>query len=47
MKEWLITTADLDELLGSMDDWIKDFVVLGRKLNFPRLRGESKSIFSD
>jgi hypothetical protein len=47
MKEWLITTSDLDELLSDIDHWLADYVTLGRKFGFPRKQGEIKSIFSD
>jgi hypothetical protein len=47
IKEWLITPADLDELISGIDEWLADFVRLGRKLNFPRRRGETESIFLD
>lgn len=46
-RERLVTTAELDELLVDCQDWIEEFVVLGRKFGFPRRRGETKSIFMD
>lgn len=46
-REWLVTTADLDQLISDCDSWIMDFVKLGIQFNFPRKRGETKSIFLD
>jgi hypothetical protein len=43
----LVTTAELDQLLADFDHWIEDFVTIGRRFNFPRRRGETKSIFSE
>lgn len=47
IRDWLVTTADLDELLGHIDDWIADFMTTGLKFGFPRRKGETKSIFAD
>ncbi len=47
IKEWLITTTDLKELISGIDEWIADYIRLGRKFNFPRRRGQFKSIFAD
>lgn len=41
----LVTTHDLDDLLDDIDRWISDYAELGRKLGFPRQRGEIKSLF--
>lgn len=47
IRERLVTTHDIDLVLADCDNWTEDFVTLGRQFNFPRRRGESKSIFSD
>jgi hypothetical protein len=41
----LVTTHDLDDLFDDINGWISDYVALGRKLGFPRQRGETKSMF--
>jgi len=43
----LVTPQDLNELVVDIDDWIADYVMLGRELGFPRHRGGTKSIFAD
>ncbi len=43
----LVTTHDLDDLLSEIDAWLSDYVNLGRKLGFPRQRGQSRSMFAD
>jgi hypothetical protein len=43
----LVTIKDLDDLCNDIETWIKDYVDLGRKLNFPRNRGQTKSMFAD
>ena len=45
MRTRLVTTHDLDDLCREIDAWIMDYVALGRKLNFPRNRGELYSMF--
>ena len=45
MRTRLVTTHDLDDLCREIDTWIQDYVALGRKLNFPRQRGELYSMF--
>jgi hypothetical protein len=47
IREWLVTTAELDGLLGDIQEWIADYITLGRKFGFPRKRGDTKSIFAD
>jgi hypothetical protein len=46
-KACLITTSDLDELLDGIHEWIRDYVRVGKKFNFPRRKGEALSIFLD
>jgi hypothetical protein len=43
----LVTVEELDQLVVQIDDWIADYVKLGRELGFPRRFGETKSIFDD
>lgn len=45
MKTWLITSSDLDELLSGIHEWIREYVRLGRKYAFPRVKGKPGSIF--
>jgi hypothetical protein len=45
IREWLVTTAELDGLLSEINEWISDYAAVGRKFGFPRRRGETKSIF--
>jgi hypothetical protein len=47
IRERLVTPKDLADFLADIDDWINDYVILGRKLGFPRHRGDAKSIFAD
>jgi hypothetical protein len=47
IKEWLITTTELEELLDDINVWIGDYIELGKKMGFPRRRGKTKSIFLD
>jgi hypothetical protein len=48
IKTRLVTPRDLNELIiAEIDDWIADYVTLGRELGFPRHRGGTKSIFAD
>lgn len=42
----LVTTRDLDEFLVDLQDWVNDFVTLGKRFGFPRSQGETKSIFA-
>jgi hypothetical protein len=42
-----VTAQDLDGLVVHIDDWINDYVALGRELGFPRHRDGTKSIFAD
>lgn len=44
---WLVTTAELDELISHINKWIAEFIALGQKFGFPRAQGETKSIFND
>jgi hypothetical protein len=43
----LVGVDDLDDLVIEIDQWIADYVKLGRQLGFPRRPGETKSIFAD
>jgi hypothetical protein len=45
MKTWLTTSSDLDELLSGIHEWIREYVRLGRKYAFPRVKGKPGSIF--
>lgn len=47
IRSRLVTTHDLDDLLGEIDAWIEDYVTLGRELGFPRHRGEMTSMFAE
>lgn len=47
IRSRLVTPQDLDDLVGEIDLWIDDYVVLGRKLGFPRHRGQTVSMFSE
>jgi hypothetical protein len=47
LRERLVTVEELDQLVVQIDDWIADYVKLGRELGFPRRFGETKSIFED
>jgi hypothetical protein len=47
IRERLVTPNDLRDLLIDIDDWIADYVTLGRELGFPRHRGGDRSIFAD
>jgi hypothetical protein len=42
-----IGTKELDELMAQIDDWIADYIKLGRELAFPRKRGLLNSFFDD
>ena len=44
---WLVTSAELDELIGHINKWTVEFVALGQRHGFPRRRGEERSIFND
>lgn len=44
---WLVTTSELDELIGAINKWTVEFIALGQKFGFPRRRGEARSIFND
>jgi hypothetical protein len=47
IRERLVTKQDLSDLVTDIDDWIRDYVSLGRELGFPRTQGDTKSIFAD
>jgi hypothetical protein len=47
IRSRLVTVHDLDELVRDINEWIADYVKLGRELGFPRRPGETKSILSD
>jgi hypothetical protein len=41
----LVTKTDLDELYNEINTWCLDYIAIGRKLGFPRNRGDTKSMF--
>jgi hypothetical protein len=43
----LVTPHDLDDLLREIDSWLEGYVTLGRQLNFPRQKNETRSMFAD
>jgi hypothetical protein len=43
----LVTVADLNDLVIGINEWIADYIQLGRELGFPRRPGETKSMFAD
>jgi hypothetical protein len=45
IKDRLVTVAELDELVEQIEEWIKDYAILGAKLGFPRNKGATKSLF--
>jgi hypothetical protein len=47
IRERLVTKQDLSDLVADIEDWLRDYVVLGRELGFPRHHGGTKSIFAD
>jgi hypothetical protein len=47
VRNWLVTTTDLDEFHNLIDEWLVEFQDVGRQFGFPRRRGETKSIFAD
>jgi len=47
IRNRVVTVADLTELVSDIDEWIADFVAIGKKFAFPRRRGGTKSIFDD
>ncbi len=47
IREWMVTPADLDELVSEINEWIADFMEVGKKFGFPRRRGGTKSIFAE
>lgn len=42
IRERLVTVQDLSDLVVDIDNWIADYVTLGRELGFPRHRGSPK-----
>ena len=40
MRDRLVTVPDLDDLLVHIDDWIADYVTLGREVGFPASNGK-------
>lgn len=44
---WLVTSAELDELIGHINKWTVEFIALGQKFDFPRRRGDATSIFNE
>jgi hypothetical protein len=46
-RERLVTPQDLTDLVADINDWIADYVALGRELGFPRRKDGDKSIFMD
>jgi hypothetical protein len=47
IRSRLVTLHDLDDLASEIERWTNEFVALGRKLGFPRNRGQGNSIFAD
>jgi len=47
IRDRLVTKQDLSDLVFDIDNWIGDYVSLGRELGFPRRRGSAESIFAD
>jgi hypothetical protein len=47
IRSRLVTPQDLNDLIGEIDSWIDDYVALGRKLGFPRHKGQMVSMFAD
>jgi hypothetical protein len=47
IRERLVTKQDLSDLVTDIEEWIRDYVSLGRELSFPRHRDSTKSIFLD
>jgi hypothetical protein len=43
----LVTVKELDQLVVQIDNWIADYIKLGRELGFPRRFGQTKSIFDE
>jgi hypothetical protein len=46
IKTRLVTVQDLDDLRVDIQEWIDDYIALGRELSFPRHRGQTASIFA-
>jgi hypothetical protein len=47
IRQWMVTVTDLDQLVSDINEWIADFIELGKRFGFPRRRGDTKSIFLD
>jgi hypothetical protein len=47
IRSRLVTIHDLNELVIEINEWIADYIKLGRELGFPRRPGETESILSD
>jgi hypothetical protein len=47
IRERLVTKQDLTDLVADINEWINDYVSLGRQLGFPRVKDGVKSIFAD
>jgi len=47
IRERLVTTTELDQLLIDCQTWLDSYVELGLKFNFPRTAGSTKSIFAE
>jgi hypothetical protein len=47
IRERLVTKNDLFDLVADINEWIGDYVSLGRQLGFPRHKDGTKSIFVD
>jgi hypothetical protein len=43
----LITVEELDQLVVQIDNWIADYIKLGRELGFPRRPTDTKSMLLD
>lgn len=47
IRSGLVTVTDLDQLLADFDHFMREFVELGIRFNFPRRKGETTSVFAD
>lgn len=47
IRDRLVTVTDLDDLIGEIEQWIKDYAVLGAKIGFPRNKNATQSLFTE
>jgi hypothetical protein len=45
IRNRLVTEADLDDFIGHIEEWIKDYATLGAAIGFPRNKNSTKSLF--